>query len=569
MSYSITFNIALAVFILGTLYRVGRWFTVKVGRDAEQYSFRSRVFRALMSLFSVFFTPGILRVAGAFFFRVIFQGHILKNDFLRWLMHFTIFAGILLLILFHALDDQITARLFSDYYPTVNPYLFLRNLCGAMVLLGIVIAGCRRLFSKGLKKTSTPHDALALVLLFVIVFSGFILEGSQIISEPIFDEMVEDYGDPEDPEALAALRSYWAANYGVVFAKAPDLSSPDLMEAGEEVHVESCMYCHDRPNWAFVSDPIGKMIKPVGVQANSIRLDLILWKVHYLCCFALLAYLPFSKFMHIFTSSVSLMVRSVEDHEALQPANRVTRRVISLDACMNCGQCSLHCSVEPINRVLGNADILPSRKLGSLKKYIRKKLGTSEQSDFHEGSFICTECNRCTQVCPAGINLQDLWLASKAELTSYGPATPYQLVQKGVGFVAPVPQFSGESAVASGSGQCRLEYSRNPAVFSACIQCGTCTNVCPVVANYQQDPGLIGYLDLTPQQIVNTYRLGITNQAMNSKMAWDCFMCFKCQEHCPKNIPVVEMIYELRNNGYCSISRTPNKPDSIGIQNAI
>ena len=51
------------------------------------------------------------------------------------------------------------------------------------------------------------------------------------------------------------------------------------------------------------------------------------------------------------------------------------RRVISLDACMNCGQCSLHCSVEPINRVMGNPDILPSHKLGSLKKYVRKKLG--------------------------------------------------------------------------------------------------------------------------------------------------------------------------------------------------
>jgi len=29
-------------------------------------------------------------------------------------------AGILLLVLFHALDDQITANLFSDYYPTIK-----------------------------------------------------------------------------------------------------------------------------------------------------------------------------------------------------------------------------------------------------------------------------------------------------------------------------------------------------------------------------------------------------------------------------------------------------------------
>ena len=553
MLYSITFNLALTVFILGTLYRVGRWFTVKVGPDAGQYPVRTRLSQAFKSLFSVFFNRNILRLTSAFFFQVIFQGHILKKDPLRWLMHFSIFAGILLLVLFHALDDQITTNLFSDYYSTVNPYLFLRNLFGAMVLAGIAIAGGRRLVIKGLKKTSTSHDVLALVLLSIILLSGFVLEGSQIISEPVFDEMVEEYADPEDAEALEALQSYWARNYGVVFADSPDPGDLDLIEAGEEVHLESCVTCHARPTAAFVSNPISKLFKPVGVRANSIRLDLILWQIHYLCCFALLAYLPFSKFMHLFTSSVSLMVRSLEDHESLRPTNRITRRVISLDACMNCGQCSLHCSVEPINRVLGNPNILPSHKLGSLRKYIQERLADSEQSDFNEGSFICTECNRCTQVCPAGINLQDLWLTTKDDLALRGPSAPYLQVRNRAAFGQPDMQSGGASAAAADPKPLRLGYSGNPASFSACIQCGTCTNVCPVVADYQQDPRLMGYLDLTPQQIVNTYRLGITERALGSKMAWDCFMCFKCQEHCPREIPVAEMMYELRNRGYKGI----------------
>ena len=207
------------------------------------------------------------------------------------------------------------------------------------------------------------------ILLSIILFSGFFLEAGQIVSEPVFDEMVEEYADLEGSEALEALQSYWAKYYGVVFADAPELNDPDLIEAGEEVHLESCIDCHARPTAAFISNPISKIIKPAGVWANSIRLDLILWQVHFLCCFAMLAYLPFSKFMHLFTSSLSLMVRSQEDHGALQPVNRITRRVISLDACMNCGQCSLHCSVEPMHRVLGNPNILPSHKLGSLKKY--------------------------------------------------------------------------------------------------------------------------------------------------------------------------------------------------------
>ncbi len=137
-------------------------------------------FRGLLQVcFRFFSAANIFRLIRTFFFQVIFQGHILKKDPWRWLMHFTIFAGILLLVLFHALDDLISANLFSDYFPTVNPYLFLRNFFGALVVLGIVIAGLRRLTSRGLKKISTAHDVLALVLLSIILVTGFILEGSQ------------------------------------------------------------------------------------------------------------------------------------------------------------------------------------------------------------------------------------------------------------------------------------------------------------------------------------------------------------------------------------------------------
>ena len=232
MLFSMTLYLALAIFILGTLYRIIRWFTVKIGPDAGQFTFRARVLGVFKSCFTVLFSRNIFRIVNAFFFRILFQGHILIKDPWRWLMHFSIFVGFLLLVLFHAMDDLISVNLFYDYYPTVNPFLFLRNLCGAMVVFGIVIAGVRRLTSKGLKKISTSQDMLALVLLSIILITGFMLEGSKIISEPIFDEMVEDYGDSEDADALEALQSFWAKNYGVVFAAAPDLMDADLLEAG-------------------------------------------------------------------------------------------------------------------------------------------------------------------------------------------------------------------------------------------------------------------------------------------------------------------------------------------------
>jgi heterodisulfide reductase subunit C len=78
----------------------------------------------------------------------------------------------------------------------------------------------------------------------------------------------------------------------------------------------------------------------------------------------------------------------------------------------------------------------------------------------------------------------------------------------------------------------------------------------------------MGFLDITPQQIVNSFRLGMTARVLNSKMAWDCFTCFKCQEHCPRGIPIAEMIYELRNRGYQEMGSRPGcgatAPDAVG-----
>jgi heterodisulfide reductase subunit C len=473
------------------------------------------------------------------------------------MMHFNLSAGFILLFLTHALDDQVTATLFSDYYPTLNPFLFLRNFFGAMILLGILIAVFRRLFSKGLKQLTTTHDVLALILLAVILLSGFFLEAGKIVSEPIFDEMIEDYGDVDDPKDIQALQGYWAKYYGVVFSGPLPLNDNDLMETGETVHLENCAHCHSRPAAAFVSYPLSRMMKPVAVLSNRARADHIWWHIHFLSCFLILAYLPFSKFVHIFTSSISLMVRSVEDRLSLRPVNRMTRRALSLDACMSCGLCSMHCSVRPIHRMMGNPNILPSSKLASLKALVRKPMpDPSSLGWFHEGSFICTSCYRCTRICPAGIDLQDLWLSSREDLGSLGLSEPYHLVRNGVSFKGT------ESTGAAGSGsQITLklespEFSKKPGSFSACIQCGTCTNVCPVVANYQDAPQVMGFLDINPQQIVNSFRLGMTDLVLSSRMVWDCFMCFKCQENCPREIPIAEMIYDLRNRGYAGIRKT-------------
>jgi len=177
------------------------------------------------------------------------------------------------------------------------------------------------------------------------------------------------------------------------------------------------------------------------------------------------------------------------------------------------------------------------------------EIGVTELQTISEGAFICTSCLKCTDVCPAGINLQDQWLASKELLAEKGFPLPHVWVKK---FNASewsdrIRYYeSSRKEVDTIKGR-YYNLTNDSNVFAPCIQCQTCTNVCPVVAA-RTDPK--DAVDITPQKIMNLLRLGLNDLAMGSRMVWDCTTCYQCQEHCPQGIKVTEIIYELKNRAY-------------------
>ena len=68
----------------------------------------------------------------------------------------------------------------------------LRNLAGVMVMAGVGIAVYRRKTNFRLRQISKRHDYLAIVLLAVIMLSGFGLEAAKIISSGVFYDMVDE-----------------------------------------------------------------------------------------------------------------------------------------------------------------------------------------------------------------------------------------------------------------------------------------------------------------------------------------------------------------------------------------
>ena len=251
--------------------------------------------------------------------------------------------------------------------------------------------------------------------------------------------------------------------------------------------------------------------------------------------------LPFSKFFHMISTPISLMVRALGDASTHTPVNRLTRRAMGLDACTHCGVCSQHCSVKPVFQVIANDTILPSEKLGAAAKMAAGRNHLLESVELAEGSTICTRCGRCTQWCPSGIDLKDLWQASLKDLAQNGYPDPHSWIR-----TRSIARWADE-AKQRGVGadpQPPVRLADNPESFWACVQCTTCTAVCPVVAasdNPQRD------LDMTPQQIMNLLRMQLKELALGCRMVWDCVTCYKCQEHCPQGVKVADVLYELRN----------------------
>ncbi len=535
---------ALSICIIGIICRISAWFFLHVQTEHRASVF-TRVLKSLGGIIALLSLPGIFRVLRKFFTDVLLQLHILKEDKLRWFMHMSICYGFLFLLVFHAMEDQIAVRIFPGYVSTLNPFLFLRNLAGFIVVCGIGIASYRRMSLPILRETNRKSDWAALPVLFLIMFSGFLLESVKILSPAIFHEMALDYAGTDDPADLLPLKTLWAKDFGVVFPEEMDKENPELLEEGKIFHAESCAMCHAKPDAAFVSYPISKTLRPLANILNSFRADHILWHVHILICFAGLAWLPFSKFFHILSTPLNLLAEQTGDL-APDSAMQETVRAMGMDACTHCGICSQYCSVAPAWQVMGNADILPSEKLVSLKK-LTSLIPFPEKSEnklrqFAEGSFICTECGRCTQLCPSGINLQDLWQASKNELLHMRMGEPHRQIRKHT--VNEWASLLKETAQDRDRKEIHLNLTDRSETFRGCVQCTVCTNVCPVVAA-SDDPK--SDLDLTPQQIMNLMRLQMKDMALGARMVWDCVTCYMCQEHCPQGVRVADVLYELRN----------------------
>jgi Fe-S oxidoreductase len=173
---------------------------------------------------------------------------------------------------------------------------------------------------------------------------------------------------------------------------------------------------------------------------------LITWWVHALAAFAFIAFIPYSKAMHMVTDVVDLMVADRHSARALPdpspgPDDDVLalftwKELLDFDACTKCGRCHEVCPARTTGAPLSPRDlILDLRELADAHSGLNLWYGPGaeprETAAPVAGGYIstetlwaCTTCMACMEVCPVGIEHVPTIVDMRRQLVEAGDVEP-------------------------------------------------------------------------------------------------------------------------------------------------
>ena len=359
------------------------------------------------------------------------------------LMHFLIFWGAIVFLL-GAFTDFVTHYGVSTAVDgetihglTGAPYLGLSvtvDALGIAVLVGVIIAAFRRYIQRPDRLDNKPENAIALSLIFIIVLTGFFIEGIRIA---YFSN---------DPAAFAEVY--------------PALGSYDT-------------------SWAVWS-PGGWVLAKLftGASADSLLLaHRSLWWFHTVLGLGAIVYvaLTWSSLSHIVSGPINVLFRSSRPKGALAPVDLeeaetfgvdkiggfTWKQILDLDACTRCGRCQDICPAYLSGKALSPKKLIQDLKSHWLEvapaMVAAGVAGGGNGNGNGDGEARASLLKRT-------MNLLDRWtFVTLPALTARVP-----LMQKKAG-------GNGEKVEASLIGDVIT-----PEVIWDCTTCRACMEVCPV-----------------------------------------------------------------------------------------
>jgi Fe-S oxidoreductase/nitrate reductase gamma subunit len=282
-------------------------------------------------------------------------------------MHAIVFWGFLALFIgtvLATIDYDITLPLLHVKLLKGNFYLLYElvlDMFGLFFVIGLGMACWRRFVQRPARIDPSPKFAYALLILFVINVTGFVMEACR----------------------LAVVKPAWAP-------------------------------------WSPVGYVLGQGMLALGLGEAALRgIHISLWLFHAAIAFVFIALIPWSYFMHLVTTPINVFfaklaprgelakIENIEEAENLGVGKFEDfswKRRLDFDACVECGRCQDACPAY-----LSGSALSPKRVIVKLKRYMldgdtRSLHGEVIQAD---ELWACTTCMACVQECPAYIDIVD------------------------------------------------------------------------------------------------------------------------------------------------------------------
>ena len=196
--------------------------------------------------------------------------------------------------------------------------------------------------------------------------------------------------------------------------------------------IEGARIAADRPAWEMWS-PVGVafagMVDMIGISANNVHM--YTWWIHAVMVMFFIAYIPYSKAMHMLIDYANLMFKddmaaiklprvSEERQEVAMGYQKVEdftwKELLDFDACTKCGRCHVSCPAQNAGTPLSPRDvILDLRTLvdgstGGVSEWFGQTDSNEKKPKKLAGGVIskealwsCTSCMACVEACPVGI----------------------------------------------------------------------------------------------------------------------------------------------------------------------
>lgn len=282
------------------------------------------------------------------------------RDLYPGLMHAMIFWGFVVLTV-------ATTVVMIDYdfgLPIMRGYFYLvfqsfvTDVFGALVILGIGMAAVRRFMARPKTLVYTREATIVLLVIFIILVSGFLVEGWRIAAT-------------DDP---------WGA-------------------------------------WS----PVGYVFARVSARVMSVEAmrtaHVTTWWTHLVLAFGFLAWAPYTKMAHVVTATLNVYtarlapiganLRAIDFDTQEQLgvhslAGFSWKDLLDFDACTECGRCTAACPANRVGKQLSPRDIiLDLQRLSHAPDADFSKPYTgATRSLSAESMWECTTCGACVDACP-------------------------------------------------------------------------------------------------------------------------------------------------------------------------